>query len=82
MPLILSLGTSLPPSEYSSSIVQPLVRMFATPDRAMRMALLDGLPQYAEKLESKIVVDKIWPNLVSSDCLPMDPALHVARHLN
>lgn len=73
LPLILSLGTTLPPAEFSSSITQPLVRMFATPDRAMRMALLEGLPQYAEKLDTKTVSDKIWPSLVTgfTDVVPV-----------
>lgn len=73
LPLILSLGNSLPPSEYSASIIQPLVRMFATPDRAMRMALLESLPNYAEKLDQKTVSEKIWPHLVGgfSDVVPI-----------
>lgn len=29
------------------------------------MALLDHLQDYADKLDKKTVVDKIWPNLVS-----------------
>ena len=28
------------------------------------MALLDMLPEYAEKLDAKTVTDKIWPHLV------------------
>jgi len=28
------------------------------------MALLDHLPEYADKLDKKSVTDKIWPNLV------------------
>lgn len=65
LPLILSLGESLPEKEYSASIVQPLIRMFATPDRAMRMALLEGLDKFADKLTSKDVVERVWPHLVS-----------------
>lgn len=30
------------------------------------MVLLDHLPEYADKLDKKTVVDKIWPNLVRS----------------
>lgn len=73
LPLILSLGEVLAPAEYSTSIIQPLVRMFATPDRAMRMALLEGLPSYAEKLDQKTVSDKIWPHLVGgfTDVVPI-----------
>jgi SCY1-like protein 1 len=62
--MILSLGTNLPPAQYGPAILSPLVRMFASPDRAMRMTLLDNMPNFAEKLDSKTVVDKIWPNLV------------------
>ena len=65
LPLILSLSTSLPPAEYSTVVIQPLIRMFATPDRAMRMALLEGLDKFADKLTNKEVVEKIWPHLVS-----------------
>lgn len=64
LPLMLSLGAALPPADYTNHLLQPLVRMFASQDRAMRLALLEGLPQYADKLENKVVVDKIWPHLV------------------
>lgn len=67
LPLILSLAESLPEKEYTASIIQPLIRMFATPDRAMRMALLDGLDKFADKLTSKDVTERIWPHLVSKD---------------
>ena len=66
LPLILSLAASLPEKEYTASIIQPLVRMFATPDRAMRMALLEGLDKFADKLTSKDVVERVWPHLVRS----------------
>jgi SCY1-like protein 1 len=73
LPLILTLGNTLPQAEYTSSIVQPLIRMYATPDRAMRMALLEGLPNYADKLDQKTVTDKIWPHLVTgfADVVPV-----------
>ena len=32
------------------------------------MALLDKLPDYAEKLDAKTVTDKIWPHLVRKPC--------------
>lgn len=64
LPLILSLAEPLPAAEYSTSIIQPLIRMFATPDRAMRMALLEGLDKFADKLTNKEVNDRVWPHLV------------------
>lgn len=30
------------------------------------MALLEALPEFADKLDKKMVVDKVWPNLVSA----------------
>jgi SCY1-like protein 1 len=67
LPLVLSIGTNLPPAQYGPAILTPLMRMFASADRAMRMALLENLPTFADKLDSKMVVDKVWPNLVSDE---------------
>lgn len=64
LPLILMLAKELPEKEYNGTVMQPLIRMFATPDRAMRMVLLEGLDKFADKLTSKDVVEKIWPHLV------------------
>ncbi|KAL4248157.1 Catalytically Inactive Kinase-Related Protein [Abortiporus biennis] len=63
VPLVLQLGTNVPPQEYSSSVLTHLVKLFASPDRGTRMALLDHLPEYNDKLDKKTVVDKVWPNL-------------------
>ena len=41
-----------------------LVKLFASADRGVRMALLDHLSEYSDKLDKKTVSDKIWPNLV------------------
>lgn len=65
LPLILALSGNLPEKEYATSVLQPLVRMFATPDRAMRMALLENLDKFAGKLTNKDVVERVWPHLVT-----------------
>ena len=65
MPLVLQFGKSVPPEDYSSVILTHLVKLYASPDRGIRMALLEHLPEYADKLDKKTVSDKIWPNLVS-----------------
>lgn len=67
LPLVLEMGKSLPPAEHSNRILGPLVKLYATPDRGTRMALLDTLPEYAERLDNKTVTDKVWPHLVSTD---------------
>lgn len=64
LPLVLQLGKSVPPSDYASVILVHIIRLYASPDRGTRMALLDHLSEYADKLDKKTVVDKIWPNLV------------------
>jgi hypothetical protein len=64
LPLVLQLGKNVSPEEYSSIIIGPLCKLFASPDRGTRMALLDHLSDFSEKLDKKIVADKIWPHLV------------------
>lgn len=64
LPLVLQLGKSVAPSDYGSVILVHLVKLFTSPDRGTRMALLDHLPEYADKLDKKTVVEKIWPHLV------------------
>ncbi|KAK4704408.1 SCY1-like protein 1, partial [Phenoliferia sp. Uapishka_3] len=73
LPLILSLAAPLPEKEYTASIIQPLIRMFATPDRAMRMALLEGLDKFADKLTNKDVTERVWPHLLTGfgDVVPI-----------
>ncbi|KAK4053841.1 Nuclear aminoacylation-dependent tRNA export pathway component [Microbotryomycetes sp. JL201] len=73
LPLILSLGSTLPEKEYGSVVVQPLVRMFALPDRAMRMALIEHLDKFIDKVTQKDVVDKVWPHLLTgfTDVVPV-----------
>lgn len=63
VPLVLQFGKNVAPDDYGSIIVAPLVKLFASTDRGTRIALLDNLSNFAEKLDKKTVVDKIWPNL-------------------
>lgn len=63
VPLVLQFGKNVAPDDYGSVVVAPLVKLFASADRGTRIALLDSLPEFVEKLDKKTVVDKIWPNL-------------------
>lgn len=65
LPLVLDLGKLVPPSDYGKMVLDPVIRLYASPDRGTRMALLDGLGEYADKLDQRIVSDRIWPHLVS-----------------
>jgi SCY1-like protein 1 len=62
LPLVLQFGETC--DDYTSVVLAPLVKLYASPDRGTRMSLLDHLPEYAEKLDKKTVSDKIWPHLV------------------
>ncbi|EIW72262.1 hypothetical protein TREMEDRAFT_26372 [Tremella mesenterica DSM 1558] len=73
LPLVLDLGRLVPPADYGKLVLEPVVRLYASPDRGTRMALLDGLEQYADKLDAKTVQDKIWPHLITgfADTVPV-----------
>ena len=64
VPIVLQFGKKVSVDEYMNIILAPLIRLFASPDRGTRMALLDNLSEYADKLDKKAVVEKVWPNLV------------------
>ncbi|KAH0832319.1 hypothetical protein J3R83DRAFT_13329 [Lanmaoa asiatica] len=73
VPLVLQFGNNVSPDEYTNIVLEPLIRLFASPDRGTRMALLDNLSEYADKLDKKVVVDKVWPHLQSgfTDTVPV-----------
>jgi SCY1-like protein 1 len=66
LPLVLELGKLVPPTDYPKLVLDPVVKLYASPDRGTRMALLDGLGEYADKMDNKTVSEKVWPHLVSS----------------
>ncbi|KAH6914204.1 other/SCY1 protein kinase [Coprinopsis sp. MPI-PUGE-AT-0042] len=63
LPLVLQFGAHAAPEEYTATIVNPIVKLYSSPDRGTRMALLDHLPSYIDKLDKKTVSDKIFPHL-------------------
>ena len=62
VPLILQFGKNVALDEYGAIIIAPLVKLFASPDRRTRIALLENLSEFVEKLDKKTVVEKVWPN--------------------
>jgi hypothetical protein len=66
LPLILQLGQNVASEDFASVIITPLIKLFASPDRGTRMALLDHLPQYVDKLDKKTVDAKIFPHFVGN----------------
>lgn len=65
LPLVLQFGANVSPEEYPNAVLAPLIKLYASPDRGTRMALLDHLAEYADRLDKKTVTDKIFPHLVS-----------------
>jgi SCY1-like protein 1 len=65
VPLLLQLGKNVPTDEeYVAAVVGPVVSLFASPDRGVRMALLDNLDEFKDRMDKRTVVDKVWPHLV------------------
>lgn len=71
--MVLKIGAKLSDDEYEAQLTPVLVRLFSSPDRAIRVCLLDSLPLMIDHLSAKIVNDKVFPNLVTgfSDTAPL-----------
>ncbi|KAF5321514.1 hypothetical protein D9619_001358 [Psilocybe cf. subviscida] len=63
LPLLLQFGNNISPDTYPKVILEPIIKLYASPDRGLRLALLEHLPEYVEKLDKKAVSDKIFPHL-------------------
>ncbi|KAH8701469.1 armadillo-type protein [Phaeosphaeriaceae sp. PMI808] len=70
---VMQIGQKLNDEEYETQITPVVVRLFANPDRAIRVCLLDNLPLMVDHLPQKIVNDKIFPQMVTgfSDVAPV-----------
>ena len=74
IPLLLQLGKNVPTDEeYVSAVIGPIVSLFASSDRGVRMALLDNLDEFKDKMDEKMVGDKVWPHLVGTS-ISTDPS--------
>ncbi|UZJ56213.1 hypothetical protein CBS101457_005533 [Exobasidium rhododendri] len=65
LPLVLQLGSTLSDKEWNLSVGPSILKAFTSPDRAVRMILLESLDMYANRMENRTVSDKIWPNLIT-----------------
>ncbi|KAH7099222.1 ARM repeat-containing protein [Auriculariales sp. MPI-PUGE-AT-0066] len=80
VPVVVSIGKDLPTTDNSKKEKEqdqawlgPLVKLYGSGDRATRMALLDHLPEYAERLDARTVTDRVWPALQTgfADTVPL-----------
>ncbi|KAE8254034.1 hypothetical protein A4X13_0g3564 [Tilletia indica] len=65
LPLVLKLGSPLAEKEWTDTISPTIVKCYNSPDRAMRMALLENLELYSGRMSNKVICDKIWPRLIT-----------------
>lgn len=62
--VVLKIAAKLPNEDFEAKVIPFVVRLFANPDRALRVCLLDNLPLMIDRLPQKIVNDKIFPQMV------------------
>lgn len=62
--VVTKISTKLTDEEFESKVTPVVVRLFGSPDRALRVSLLENLPMMIERLPQKVVNDKIFPQLV------------------
>ena len=62
---IMKIGTKLSDDEFESRLGPVIMRLFQSPDRALRVCLLDNLPQMIDRIPQKDVNGKMWPAMTS-----------------
>lgn len=62
---ILKIGSKMSDEEWESKILPLVLRLFASPDRAMRVCLLDNLPSMIDRIPQRDVNGKIFPMMVT-----------------
>ncbi|KAJ3066589.1 hypothetical protein HDU98_010116 [Podochytrium sp. JEL0797] len=60
---ILKIGNKLDQPEFESLLVPILIKMFALPDRAIRVSLCENFGGFIEKVNARVLNEKIFPNL-------------------
>lgn len=62
---LLKLGSWLSSDEFSVKILPTIVKLFASNDRAIRVALLQHLDQFGESLSAQIVDEQVFPHVAT-----------------
>ncbi|CAJ2502428.1 Uu.00g098220.m01.CDS01 [Anthostomella pinea] len=63
--VVMKIATKLANEDFEARVQPVVLRLFSSPDRAIRVCLLDNLPLMIDRLPQKVVNDKIFPNMVS-----------------
>ncbi|KAK7419355.1 Nuclear aminoacylation-dependent tRNA export pathway component [Neonectria magnoliae] len=71
--VVMKIAAKLSNEDFDSRVTPFIVRLFGSPDRAIRVCLLDSLPSMIDRLPQKIVNDKIFPQLITgfTDAAPI-----------
>ena len=71
--IILSISERLSDDDFEKDVQPVIVRMFMSQERPIRMCLLENLNKIIDRLNAKVVNDKIFPNLVTGfiDIVPV-----------
>lgn len=62
--IVMKIGTKLSNDDFESKVTPVVIRLFANPDRGIRVCLLDNLPLMIDRFTQRIVNDKIFPQVV------------------
>ncbi|TVY26671.1 putative inactive serine/threonine-protein kinase [Lachnellula hyalina] len=63
--VVMKISKKLSDDEFEGKITPAVIRLFGSPDRAIRVCLLDNLPMMIDRLPQKVVNDKIFPQMVT-----------------
>ncbi len=62
--VVMKISKKLTDDEFESKVTPSVIRLFSSPDRAIRVCLLDNLALMIDRLPQKVVNDKIFPQMV------------------
>ncbi|CAO3586001.1 unnamed protein product [Absidia cylindrospora] len=70
---IMKIGEHLPDDEFDKVLVTPILRMFASPDRAIRVSLLENMPKFIDHIPDKVICAQIYPHVATgfTDTVPI-----------
>ncbi|QSZ31803.1 hypothetical protein DSL72_001372 [Monilinia vaccinii-corymbosi] len=63
--VVMKISTKLTDDDFEAKVTPVVIRLFSSPDRAIRVCLLDNLPLMIDRLPQKVVNDQIFPQMVT-----------------
>ncbi|TYH68156.1 hypothetical protein ES332_D06G238900v1 [Gossypium tomentosum] len=59
------IGSWLSAEEYTLKVLPTIIKLFASNDRAIRVALLQHIDQYGESLSARVVDEQVYPHVAT-----------------